>query len=163
MWCISLSPRTEDLEWKTLESPWAFRIQTFEHIDMITSIKIFYTLVHQFTKQVLFTKKCPGCENLAIFVTWVWDFPYSYYSSRCSLKGHLSYLRICKNWLLRWPSVKESACNAGDPGSLLGLGRSPGEGNGNPLQYSCLENPMDRGTWWATVHGVAKSQTWLSD
>ena len=54
---------------------------------------------------------------------------------------------------------KESACNAGDPGSIPGLGRSPGEGNGNPRQYSCLENFMDRGAWWATVHGVAKSQT----
>ena len=51
---------------------------------------------------------------------------------------------------------KESACNAGDLGSIPGLGRSPGEGNGNPLQYSCLENPMDRGAWWATVHGVAR-------
>ena len=51
---------------------------------------------------------------------------------------------------------KESACNAGDTGSIPGLGRSPGEGNGNPLQYSYLENPMDRGAWWATVHGVAE-------
>ena len=51
---------------------------------------------------------------------------------------------------------KESACNAGDPGSIPGLGRSPGEGNGNPLQHSCLENPMDRGAWQATVHGVAR-------
>jgi len=58
---------------------------------------------------------------------------------------------------------KDSACNAGDPSLIPGLGRFPGEGNGNPLQYSCLENPMDRGTWWATVHGVAKSQTGLSD
>ena len=58
---------------------------------------------------------------------------------------------------------KASACNAGDPGSIPGLGRSPGEGNGNPLQYSCLENPMDRGIWRATVHGVAKSRTQLSD
>ena len=56
-----------------------------------------------------------------------------------------------------------SACNVGDLGSISGLGRSPGEGNGNPLQYSCLENPMDGGAWWATVHGVAKSQTQLSD
>ena len=56
---------------------------------------------------------------------------------------------------------KASAYNVGDPGSIPGLGRSPGEGNGNPLQYSCLENPMDRGAWWATVHGVAKSQTRL--
>ena len=54
---------------------------------------------------------------------------------------------------------KASACNAGDPGSFPGSGRSPGEGNGNPLQHSCLENPMKRGAWYATVHGVAKSQT----
>ena len=58
--------------------------------------------------------------------------------------------------------VKASAWNAGDLGSIPGLGRSPGEGNGNPLQYSCLENPMDRGAWLATVHGVAKSRTRLS-
>ena len=54
---------------------------------------------------------------------------------------------------------KESTCNAGDLVSIPGLGKSPGDGNGNPLQYSCLENPMDRGAWWATVHGVAKSWT----
>ena len=55
--------------------------------------------------------------------------------------------------------LKESACNAGESDSTPELGRSPGEGNGNPLQYSCLENPMDRGAWWAAVHGVAKSWT----
>ena len=58
---------------------------------------------------------------------------------------------------------KASVCNSGDLGSIPGLGRSPGEGNGTPLQYSCLENPMDGGAWWATVHGVAKSRTRLSD
>ena len=58
---------------------------------------------------------------------------------------------------------KASACNAGDPGSISGWERSPGEGNGNPLQYSCLGNSMDRGAWWATVHGVTKSGTQLSD
>ena len=58
--------------------------------------------------------------------------------------------------------VKASACNVGDLGSIPGLGRSLGEGNGNPLQYSCLENPMDGGAWWATVHGVTKCQTRLS-
>ena len=58
---------------------------------------------------------------------------------------------------------KEFACSAGDPGSISGLGSSPGEGNGNPLQYPCLENLMDRGTWWIAVHGVAKSQARLSD
>ena len=54
---------------------------------------------------------------------------------------------------------KESACNMRDPGSVPGSGRSPGEWNGNPLQYSCLEKPMDIGAWWTTVSGVAKSQT----
>ena len=53
---------------------------------------------------------------------------------------------------------KESACNVGDPGSIPGSGRSPGEGNGRPLQYSCPENPSDREAWRATVHGVAESQ-----
>ena len=57
---------------------------------------------------------------------------------------------------------KASAYNVGDLGLIPGSGRSPGEGNGTPLQYSCLENPMDGGAWWATVHMVAKSQTWLS-
>ena len=54
---------------------------------------------------------------------------------------------------------KESACNGGDPGSIPESGRSPGEGNGNPLQYSCLENSMERGAWWSLVHGVAESDT----
>ena len=56
---------------------------------------------------------------------------------------------------------KESACNAGDPDLIPGLGRSPGKGNSNPLQYSCLENSIDGGAWWAIVHRVAKSQTQL--
>ena len=57
---------------------------------------------------------------------------------------------------------KESACNAGDPGSIPGVGRSPGEGNGKPLEYSSLENPMDSGAWWATIRAVTKSRTRLS-
>ena len=63
-------------------------------------------------------------------------------------------------WTIVFPGGsdgKESACNVEDPGSIPGLGRSSGERNGNPLQYSCLENPMDRGVWWATVHGVTES------
>ena len=60
---------------------------------------------------------------------------------------------------LRGSDGKASACSAGDPGSISGSGRSPGEGNGNPPQYSCLENSMDRGTWWATVHGITKHRT----
>ena len=58
-----------------------------------------------------------------------------------------------------WLSGKESTGNAGDTVLIPGLGRSPGGGHGNSLQYSCLENPMDRGAWWAIFHGIAKSQT----
>ena len=73
-------------------------------------------------------------------------------------------LWLMKAWGLPggWDS-KKSTCNAGDPGSTPGSGRSSGEGSGNPLQYSCLENSMDKGVWQATVHGVTKSWTQLSD
>ena len=64
----------------------------------------------------------------------------------------------CIGWL-----GKESACSAGDPGLIPGLGRSSGGGGDNPLQYSCLENSMDRGAWRDIVHGITKSQTRLSD
>ena len=74
------------------------------------------------------------------------------------------------NFILYWNKgfpcssvVKESAHRAGGRGSIPELGRSPGEGTGNPLQYPCLENLMDRGAWWAAVHGVAKSWARLSD
>ena len=70
--------------------------------------------------------------------------------------------QICHMWEL-WISEKESAGNEGDSGLIPGFGRSPGKGNGYPLQYSCLENPMDRGAWWATAHGVTKSQRQLRD
>ena len=68
-------------------------------------------------------------------------------------------LRVCPGG----SEVKASACNAGDLGSIPGSRRPPGEGNGNPLQYSCLENPMDGGAWWVTVCGITKRQTRLSD
>ena len=60
-----------------------------------------------------------------------------------------------------WLSSKESLCNAGDMALIPGSGRPPGGGHGNPLQYFCLENPMDRGAWWATIHKVTKSWTRL--
>ena len=68
-----------------------------------------------------------------------------------------------RNGLSRWLSGKESSCQAGDKGLIPGSERSPGEGNGNPLRYSCLENCVDRGAWRAAVHEVAQNQTWLSD
>ena len=65
-------------------------------------------------------------------------------------------------WLHHGSDAKASACNEGDPSLIPGLGRFPGEENGNPLQYSCLENSMDKGAWQVTVYRVAKSQTQLS-
>ena len=97
------------------------------------------------------------------------------FSSLLSIKHlHVPYLHTMYEGLQFWSQTKldkvpgdsdgkESACNAGDLGSIPGWGRSPGEGKGNPFQYSCLGNPMDKGTWQATVQGVTKSQTQLSN
>ena len=85
--------------------------------------------------------------NLLQFIPWMHFWGYLVYSSGFPAGSE----------------VKASASNARDPGSIPGSGRSPGEGNGNPLSYSCLENPIDGGAWWATVHGVAKSRTRLSN
>ena len=82
---------------------------------------------------------------------------------QCIENIHMNGFKIL---LLGFPGgsdSKESACNVGDLGLIPGSGRFPGEGNDNPLQYSCLENSMDRGAWGATVHGVTKSQTQLSN
>ena len=86
------------------------------------------------------------------------------------LRAHLPFSEhalfvssACLEWMPRGSEGKASACNAGDLGSIPGSGRFPGEGNGNPLQYCCLENLLDGGAWWATVHGIANSRTRLSD
>ena len=91
-------------------------------------------------------------------------------ASFCTLRPNLLLLQVFLDFLTfafqGFPGgsqVKASASNVGDLGSIPGSGRSPGEGNGNPLQYSCLENPMDREARQATVHGVAKSRTRLSN
>ena len=79
----------------------------------------------------------------------------------CNIPRHfIGYVNKGLPWWLR---CKESACNGGDLGLIPGLGRSPGEGNGTPLQYSCLENSTNSGAWWAIVHGVSESRTQLSD
>ena len=86
---------------------------------------------------------------------------FIFLGSKITADGDCSH-EIKRHLLLRLSGGsdgKASAYNVGDLGSIPGLGRSPGEGNGNPLQYSCLENPMDGGAWKATVHGVAKSRT----
>ena len=71
----------------------------------------------------------------------------------------ISFLPLYITGFLGGSDGKESACNAGDPGLIPGWGRSPREGHGNPLQCACLDNPTDRGAWWATVHRVAESGT----
>ena len=107
---------------------------------------------------VFLSGKFHGQRNLAGYRPWVTQ-------GRTWLSTHTL---VFTNWstISGFPGgsgSKASAYNAGDPGSIPGSGRSLGEGNGNPLQYSCLENPMDREAWWATVHGVTKSRTWVSD
>ena len=85
------------------------------------------------------------------------EFIYIYIYSLCVCVYVYIYIQTLDS------DDKESPCNAGDPSSIPGSRRSPGEGNGYPLWYSCLESPMDRGAWQAIVHRVTKSQTWLSD
>ena len=75
------------------------------------------------------------------------------------ISGFIFDLTYIDNWASIVAQQKRTACNTRDPGWIPGLGISPGGGHSNPLLYSCLENPMDRGAWQATIHGVAKSQT----
>ena len=85
---------------------------------------------------------------------------YHIFLIHSSVDRHLCCFHVVPG-LPQW--CKESACNAGDQGSIPGLERSPGGGHGNPLQYSCLENPMDKGAWQDIVYGVAKNRNKLSD
>ena len=86
-------------------------------------------------------------------LTWFLKHKAHFYLRACSLQlEHHSFIQDFPRGL----GGKESACNPGDLCSIPGLGRSPGEGNGNPLQYSCLENPVERGAWWATVMGLQR-------
>ena len=102
-------------------------------------------------------------------VTWSWQITHSAtYNHLLSIitssyKAHSKMFNVGKVGFPDGSDGKECACNAGHPGLIPGSGRSRGEGTGNPLQYSCLENFMDRGAWWATVHGVTKSWTWLTN
>ena len=101
------------------------------------------------------------CASVATLCHFGWRVCPPLLTSSLPRKVHFCIFK--RLGLLRWLSGKESACNSGDTVSIPGSGRSPGEGNVNPLQYSCLENPMDGGDWWAIVQRVAKSRTWLSD
>ena len=100
---------------------------------------------------------------LVFFNCSIINLQYCVSFSKVSTAKCLGYTYICIYGFPDGSVGKESARNAGDLGSIPGSGRSPGEGNGNPLQYSCLQNSMDRGAWWITVHGVTKSWTQLRD
>ena len=98
------------------------------------------------------THSSPGYISQKKRITLIWkDTWILIFTADC--------LQLPKYGLLGGSDGKASAYNVGDLGLIPGSGRSPGEGNGNPLQCSCLENPMDQGAWWATIHGVAKSRT----
>ena len=112
------------------------------------AVRLFYGLFLEHRLQSFPNKRYTGSEFFDLLNDW----------NVLILSIYLTYLGFPGG-----SEVKASACNVGDLGSIPGSGRSPGEGNGNPLQYSCLENPMDGGAWRATVHGVAKSWTRLSD
>ena len=99
-----------------------------------------------------------------------WYFLDCLHKSVVYLLIFTSSASLCTIWLALWmfggssgSVVKNPLANAGDTGSTSGLGGFPGEGTGNPLQYSCLGNPLDRGAWWAIVHEVTKSWTWFSN
>ena len=123
---------------------------------------------------------CLQCRRLQ-FDYWIGQIPWRRERLPTPVFWPEEFHRLCSPWgckesemterlslsiSLSFPSgsySKESACNAGDLGSVPGLRNSSGEGNGNPLQYSCLENSMDRGAWQATVHGAQRVRQWLSD
>ena len=155
-------------------------------ISRIVYIKV-HRMKHKSQKTLLSPSKTQQCmliQHVQLFLKYVYN-PYYYLSSHghvhCILLQytimpcHLDYwnrlqssicaANSCLIYLVLYSNIsggsasKESACNIGDPGSMPGSERSPGEGNGNPFQTSCLENFMNRGVWWATVHGVANSWT----
>ena len=113
---------------------------------------------------LLFRSRCQHLDQVTIgerekkICVSIRIFHYPVGTMLSLINFHVSYTRPFGG-----SDSKESACKAGNLGSIPGLGRSSGEGNGYPLQYSCLENPMNRGAWQNTVHGAAKSQTRLSD
>ena len=140
---------------------------TLIHQSSLNTVKIFFFKRYRMPPNSLISRVAIYHPNQNI---WYWKgassktIPGSRHSQDCPSKltpmGHPTYSRATST--LGFPGgseVKASACNAGDLGSIPGSGRSPREGNGNPLQYSCLENPTDGGAWWAPVHGVAEPDT----
>ena len=108
------------------------------------------------------TREIPVVSQWLLVTVFFFFFSSSFIQNSRVLRRCLYVIILLFKLNPNGSEVKIPPANAGDLGSIPGSGRSPGEGNGNPLQYSWLENPKDRGTWWATVHRAAKSQIWLS-
>ena len=130
---------------------------------LMTQTKVSFVLLFRTTASLLTFH----LDDLLIDVTEVLKSPtitvFPSISPFLFVSIYFMYLRVLTLGLSGVTDGKESAGNVGDPGSIPRKGRSLGEGNCNPLQYSCLENSMDRGVWWAIVSGVTKSQTQLCD
>ena len=134
----------------------------FKYLKTLTDFNYFWYLI--------FLTDPEFCEHLGDILCMYVFLLFSFNHGKWIEKHELEMKIINRRGLIMYlggflggSEVKTYACNAADLGSTPGLGRSPGEGNGNPLHYSCLENPMDGEAWWAIVHGVSKSRTWLSD
>ena len=124
--------------------------------------QILYWLSHQGSPMLLINSDYSSSFKIVLHHISGRNINYMAYDSKCGMWISIHYTYQCAGFL-GGSDCKASACNAEDQGSIPGLVRSPGERNGNPLQYSRLENPMDGEDWWATVHGVSKSQTQLSN
>ena len=143
-------------------------------ISFCTSLPSFFFFFHQVEDILSFSawdivSVWPVPSQRPCFLTWLL-MVITWLLILCFMHSWLLFVILVSAQLMPPQSIlpggsdsKASAHNAGDLGSIPGLGRSPGEGNGNPLQYSCLENSIDGGAWWATVHGVTKSWTRLSN
>ena len=144
--CIALLPNWLNL---LLFTP---LLSVFFHcnVNASTGQALFCSLYSQGLKQCLIYSRC---SIVSLNKWWMYD--------SCKKNSDFTYIILFLKGLPRWLSEKNPPANAGDMGSIPGSGRSPGEGNGNPLQYSCLESSMERGAWRATVHRVAKGRTWL--
>ena len=118
-----------------------------------------------YLKMILGVEKGEQISGKSLYFLYPWDSCSQIVNIHCVVNLQIFTGHLCVSWRASQvvPVVKNPLANAGDVrevGLIPGLGRCPGEGNGNPLQYPCLENPMDRAAWWATVHGVTKTGTW---
>ena len=145
--------RNNDLLCDFLPKRWNHNFMSHVLIGWLQSLSVYFVITKCGYNNVWINSKL----NLLILLT---NFPLSQ-NYRCIVFVGIQSISNA-SFLLGFPDGsdgKESACNEGDTDSIPGSGRSPGEGNGNPLQYSWLENSMDRGSWWATFHGITKSWT----